>query len=218
MANKCPLHDTVARMTRPAVTAEHCVAVCCASFPFVAGSLSACVWPSSVVTQHMIQLLYIMLHESLHSVSNASFFDPQSSCHVSEQWTSPAVNSRRSMGAHVISGGDPPWKQLLSSISTALARRFSKRLCCAPRLQSNTTASLCCTPRLQSNKRQSAYLLFVGGCQGQGACALGGQHPLAGAAAGHQWGLQTQGAHLPHGGHWGRQDHPHGRAGRQKDR
>ena len=139
MANKCPLHDTVARMKRPAVTAEHCVAVCCASFPFVAGSSSACVWPSSVVTQHTIQLLYIMLHKSLHSVPTASFFDPpryKSSCHVSEQWTSPAMNSRRRMGAHVISGGDPPWKQLLSSISPALARRFSKRLCCTPRLQS----------------------------------------------------------------------------------
>ena len=51
----------------------------------------------------------------------------------------------------------------------------------------------------------------------QGACAHRGQPGHAGAAAGHQWGLPPWGAHLPHGGQWSWQNHPHGRAGWQKD-
>ena len=51
---------------------------------------------------------------------------------------------------------------------------------------------------------------------GQGPCPHGGGYPLAGAAAGNQWGLPPQGAHLPHGGHWSGQNHPPGCHGRQK--
>ena len=52
--------------------------------------------------------------------------------------------------------------------------------------------------------------MLAGSCSGQGARAPGGWAGHAGAATGHQWGLSPRGAHLPHGGQWGWQNHPHG--------
>ena len=53
--------------------------------------------------------------------------------------------------------------------------------------------------------------------QGPAQCERHERQEPVGAAERHQRCLPPRHPHLPHGGQWGWQDHPHGRAIRQKD-